>query len=105
VLAGTPIIWNGKTINKRRSAATLTATVDAYIALWGSQQAVTQQQFLDNLLYTCDACNNFRDLESDCNGKMTDCNGNVNTYVDLESVAAPGSSSGGGGGGGPPSGK
>jgi len=97
-----------KTINQRRSAATLTATVDAYIALWGSQQAVTQQQFLDNLLYTCDACNNFRDLESDCSGKMTDCNNNVNTYVDLESVAAPGSSSGGGGGGngqGPPSGK
>ena len=34
---------------------------------------------------------------------MTDCNNNVNTYVDLESVAAPGSSSGGGQG--PPSGK
>lgn len=88
---------------KKRSVAQLTSVVDAYIALWGSQQAVTQQEFLDNLVYTCDACNNYRDLESDCSGKMTDCNSNVNTYADLASVAAPGSSSGGGGG--PPSGK
>ena len=39
----------------------------------------------------------FRDLENDCSGKTTDCNGNVYTYADLLSVAAPGSSSGGGG--------
>ena len=31
--------------------------IDAYIALWGSQQAVTKQQFLDNLSFTCNACN------------------------------------------------
>ena len=42
----------------------------------------------------------FRDLENDCSGKTTDCNGSVTTYTDLISVAAPGSTSGGGGGGG-----
>ena len=42
----------------------------------------------------------FRDLENDCSGKTTDCNGNVFTYADLLSVAAPGSSSGGGSSGG-----
>ena len=42
----------------------------------------------------------FRDLENDCSGKTTDCNGNVFTYADLISVAAPGSSSGGGSSGG-----
>ena len=42
----------------------------------------------------------FRDLETDCSGKTTDCNGSVTTYTDLISVAAPGSTSGGSGGGG-----
>ena len=94
--------------HKKRSVAQLTADVDAYITLWGSEQAVTQQQFLDNLAYTCSTCNNFRDLQTDCSGTTTDCNGVVTTIADMESVAAPGSSSSGGGGGGsgpPPGGK
>merc|ERR1711990_108259 len=53
-------------MRKKRSVAQLTADVDAYIALWGSAQAVTQQQFLDNLAYDCNSCNNYRDLVDNC---------------------------------------
>merc|ERR1712227_1059776 len=81
---------------KRRSLTQLTSDIDAYIALWGSQQAVTKQQFLDNLAFTCNTCHGLRDLELDCSGKTTDCSCTVTTYADLISVAAPGSSSGGG---------
>ena len=45
---------------KRRSLTQLTSDIDAYIALWGSQQAVTKQQFLDNLAFTCNTCHGLR---------------------------------------------
>lgn len=92
---------------KRRSVTQLTSDVDAYIALWGSEQAVTQQEFLDNLVYDCNSCNMFRDLEDNCNGFMMNCEEQLFSYTDLVSVAAPGGTTGGSSGGssnGPPSG-
>lgn len=92
---------------KRRSVTQLTSDIDTYIALWGSDQAVTQQEFLDNLVYDCNSCNLYRDLEDNCNGYMMNCEEQLFSYTDLVSVAAPGGSSSGqpsGGQQGPPPG-
>ena len=73
---------------KRRSVAALESAIDAYIAAEGGQ--VTKEDFLSNLSYNCDACNNHRDLLDNCSGTMTDCNGVETITADLQMQGPPG---------------